>query len=100
MKKLIKNYIVGLNALISLDLKNNSPQTKEAFEQEMVKKEWSKISEVRDTWVSSFNEGVQRDQALNVIQEDIKNILDKLKMDKISLAVQLAPEDIVFGEFN
>jgi len=91
---------VGLNALISLDLKNNSAQTKELFEQEMIKKEWSKINEVKDTWVSSFNEGVLRDQALNVIQEDIKGILGELKMDKISLAVQLASEDIVFGEFN
>lgn len=91
---------MGLNALISLDLKNNSARTKELFEQEMVKKEWSKMSEVKDTWVSSFNEDVQRDQALNVIQEDIKSILEKLKMDKISLAVQLASEDIVFGEFS
>jgi len=91
---------VGLNALISLDLKNNSAETKEVFEQEMVKKEWSKIREVKDTWVSSFNEDVHRDQALNVIQEDIKSILEKLEMDKISLAVQLATEDIVFGEFN
>ena len=91
---------MGLNALISLDLKNNSTETKKFFEKEMVKKEWSKINEVKDTWVSSFNEGVQRDQALNVIQEDIKSILEKLKMDKISLAVQLASEDIVFGEFN
>lgn len=91
---------MGLNALISLDLKNNSAETKEVFEQEMVKKEWSKIREVKDTWVSSFNEDVHRDQALNVIQEDIKSILEKLEMDKISLAVQLATEDIVFGEFN
>lgn len=90
---------MGLNALISIDLKNNDKKDCEIFFEEMENKEWSLLEEVANTWVTSFNEGVTREKALQVIQNDIQESKTKSQLDKISLAVQLAEEDIVFGEF-
>lgn len=90
---------MGLNALISIDLKNNEKKNCEIFVEEMENKEWSLMEEVSNTWVTSFNEGVSREKALEVIQGDINESKVKAQLDKISLAVQLAEEDIVFGEF-
>jgi|GEM_PF-1097253 len=90
---------MGLNALISIDLMNNEKKDCEIFVEEMENKEWSLLKEVANTWVTSFNEGVTREKALQVIQNDINECKAKSQLDKISLAVQLAEEDIVFGEF-
>lgn len=90
---------MGLNALISIDLKNNNKEDCKIFIQEMENKEWSILEEVSNTWVTSFNEGVTREKALKVIQNDIQESKAKSQLNTISLAVQLAEEDIVFGEF-
>ncbi|MUP46556.1 hypothetical protein E0K83_12485 [Gramella sp. BOM4] len=90
---------MGLNALISIDLKNNDIEKCEIFIEEMINKQWSLMEEVSNTWVTSFNEGVTREKALSVIQNDIQESKMKSQLDTISLAVQLAEEDIVVGEF-
>lgn len=90
---------MGLNALISIDLKNNRKDNCEIFVEEMQHKEWSLLEEVSNTWVTSFNEGVTREKALEVIQNDVQESKTKSQLSTISLAVQLAEEDIVFGEF-
>lgn len=90
---------MGLNALISIDLKNNNKEHCKIFADEMENKGWSLMEVVSNTWITSFNEGVTREKALEVIQNDIQESKTKAQLDKISLAVQLAEEDIVFGEF-
>lgn len=57
------------------------------------------MEEVCNTWLTNFTEGVSREKALEIIQNDIQESKTKSQLDKISLAVQLAEEDIVFGEF-
>lgn len=91
---------MGLNALISVDFRENSSKLQNDFENEMLQKEWSKIEEVKDTWVTNFNDGVEREKALQVIQQDINSIIKELKLKTISLAVQLSEADIVYGEFT
>lgn len=93
-------FLMGLNALISVDFRENSSKLQNDFENEMLQKEWSKIEEVKDTWVTNFNDGVEREKALQVIQQDINSIIKELKLKTISLAVQLSEADIVYGEFT
>ncbi len=90
---------MGLNALISIDLKNNSLDQQKQFDEAMQEKEWSKIESIKDTWVSSFNEGVSREKALEVIQNDVMAIKQEYDLQNLSLAVQLSEEDIVYGDF-
>ena len=65
----------------------------------MENKEWSLMEELCNIWVTSFNEGVSREKALEVIQNDINESKAKSQLNTISLEVQLAEQDIVFGEF-
>lgn len=90
---------MGLNALISIDLKTNSSEKINHFNKAMQEKEWSKIDSMDHTWVSSFNDGISREKALEVIQSDVTTIKQEYDLETLSIAVQLSEEDIVQGDF-
>ena len=74
--------------LLTLDLPNVNPDSRQEFYDYLEKENWTKIANLTTAWKCSFNEGVTKTDAISICKADLENAATHAKVSKYNAAFQ------------
>ncbi|MBN1462629.1 MAG: hypothetical protein JW922_03005 [Paludibacteraceae bacterium] len=85
---------MGLKALITLDLPNVTEDQRNLFYQSLTENRWTKINCLTTAWKASFNDNVNKNNALIVLENDLQSAKTSSGVRRVEYAIQLSLDDV------
>jgi hypothetical protein len=89
---------MGYNALITVDLPESDDRNRKAFYEILHDKHWNKL-EGRGKWVALFDIDIERDSAVSLLINHLKEAKRKSRVKTVNFALQLGKEQVTINTF-
>ncbi len=85
---------MGYKALVTIDLSNATKESREKFYRILTEEKWIKIKTLTTSWNVLFNDKVSRENAINIIINDLRKAKRFSGVSRVDYAIQLDIQDI------
>jgi len=86
---------MGYKALITIDLPGATGEERDAFYESLKKDNWKKLNNLTTAWTASFKDDVERQPAVEILENEIKKAKKESSISKVNFAIQLGKGVIV-----
>lgn len=86
---------MGLKALITFDLPNATEDQRNIFYECLETNTWTKFGNLSAAWEATFNNTVDRNAALDILNNDLQKAKQESKLVEVHYAIQLGLDDII-----
>lgn len=82
---------MGLRAMLTVDLNGVDSETRTKFNDELSKRNWTKIPKLTTTWRASFGDDVSAEDAETIANHEVWEITKKLNIANWEACVMVGP---------